>query len=306
MTIKVLNRKNFFNSDVIKLVYWNEPNFGDILSPYMVEKLSGKKIVYKSYNISGLNIIKKLIKLILVFDFKKISSILFPWEKNLLAIGSILSHGNKHSIVWGSGFISEDESFNGGKILAVRGKYTNDKLIKMGFQGTSIYGDPALLIPILVNPVSCKTDLIGIIPHWSEVDYFLDRYNNKYKIIDFRTREVENTIAQITSCQYILSTSLHGLIVSHAYGIPALWIKKRTLHADDIKFKDYLSSVNIQVYEGFKNIEEILSSNQNCLELFLQHKDKSLPNLDIKIIQRNLLNVAPFPIVNDFLYSFSS
>ena len=43
MTIKVLNRKNFFNSDVIKLVYWNEPNFGDILSPYMVEKLSGKK-----------------------------------------------------------------------------------------------------------------------------------------------------------------------------------------------------------------------------------------------------------------------
>ena len=196
MTIKVLNRKNFFNSDVIKLVYWNEPNFGDILSPYMVEKLSGKKIVYKSYNISGLNIIKKLIKLILVFDFKKISSILFPWEKNLLAIGSILSHGNKHSIVWGSGFISEDESFNGGKILAVRGKYTNDKLIKMGFQGTSIYGDPALLIPILVNPVSCKTDLIGIIPHWSEVDYFLDRYNNKYKIIDFRTREVENTIAQ--------------------------------------------------------------------------------------------------------------
>ena len=99
---------------------------------------------------------------------------------------------------------------------------------------------------------------------------------------------------------------MHGLIVSHAYGIPALWIKKRTLHADDIKFKDYLSSVNIQVYEGFKNIEEILSSNQNCLELFLQHKDKSLPNLDIKIIQRNLLNVAPFPIVNDFLYSFSS
>lgn len=298
--------KEIFTSKKIKLVYWNEPNFGDMLSPYIVERLSGKKTVYKSYNIGGINAIKKLIKLILAFDFKKINPILFPWETNLLAIGSILSRGNKHSIIWGSGFISENEPFNGGKILAVRGKYTNDKLKRMGFQGTSIWGDPALLIPLFVNPVSNRTDLIGIIPHWSEVDYFLDKYSNKYKIIDFRTREIESTIAQITSCQYILSTSLHGLIVSHAYGIPALWIKKQTLHADDIKFKDYLSSVDIQVYEGFKNIEEILSSNQNCMDVFSRNKDKSLPNLDIRIIQKKLLNVAPFRIVKNVTDKFNS
>ena len=298
--------KEIFTSKKIKLVYWNKPNFGDMLSPYIVEKLSEKKIVYKSYNIGGINTIKKFIKCILTFDFKKIDSILFPWEQNLLAIGSILSYGNKYSVIWGSGFISENEPFSGGKVLAVRGKYTHDKLIRMGFQGTSIWGDPALLIPLLVNSVSCKTNLIGVIPHWSEVDYFLDKYNDKYKIIDFRTKEIESTIAQITSCQYILSTSLHGLIVSHAYGIPALWIKKRTLHVDDIKFKDYLSSVNIQVYEGFRNIEEILSSEQNCLELFLQHKNKSLPNLDIKIIQEKLLDVAPFHILKNITDKFKS
>lgn len=296
--------EEIFTSKKIKLVYWNEPNFGDMLSPYIVEKLSGKKTAYKSYNIGGINTIKRFIKLILTFDFKRITSILFPWEKNLLAIGSILSKGNRHSVVWGSGFISEDDSFNGGRILAVRGKYTNEKLKRMGFQGTSIWGDPALLIPILINPVPNKINLIGIIPHWSEVDFFLNRYSNQYKIIDLRTREIEGTIAQITSCQYILSTSLHGLIVSHAYGIPALWIKKQTLHDDDIKFKDYLSSVDIQVYEGFKNIEEILFSRQSCLEFFSQHKNKSLPNLDVKIIQEKLLDIAPFSIVKNIKEKF--
>ena len=32
----------------IKLVYWNFPNFGDQLSPFLVEKLTGKEIKYKS------------------------------------------------------------------------------------------------------------------------------------------------------------------------------------------------------------------------------------------------------------------
>lgn len=291
---------NLFKSDKIKLVYWNAPNFGDMLSPYIIGKLSGKKVVSKSCGTGVIYIIRSLIKYILYFDLKKISTILFPWERNLLAIGSILGCGNKHSIIWGSGFISEKDSFNGGKILAVRGKYTNDKLLRMGLQGTPIFGDPALLIPFFVHPATKKTATIGIIPHWTETEYFFDKYDNKYKIIDLRTRDIEKTIEQITSCKYILSTSLHGLIVSHAYGIPALWIKKQTLHADDIKFKDYLSSVNIQIYEGFRNIEEILSSNQSCLDVFLQNKDKSLPNLDIRMIQEKLLSVAPFHIAQDF------
>lgn len=50
--------------------------------------------------------------------------------KNLLAIGSIISWGNKHSIVWGSGFINEQQKFKGGTIYAVRGKYTDAKLKK--------------------------------------------------------------------------------------------------------------------------------------------------------------------------------
>lgn len=300
MTTTKLNKKLLFHSDTIKLVYWNEPNFGDILSPYIVSSLTGKRIVYKSGYNGFFNCVKCVVKYLLLFKLKKIQSILFPWEKNLLCIGSILSLGNKHSIIWGSGFLSNKKNFNGGKIYAVRGKLTNNKLKNMGYEGTTTFGDPAMLISLLVEPSKFKSTEIAIIPHWTETDYFLKIYGKTYKIIDLRTRDIKRVILEITSCHYILSTSLHGIIVSHAYGIPALWIKLHTLHDDDFKFYDYFTSVDIDNYKGFTNIDEILSSEQNYKLLFRQNENNSLPQKSIHDIQQALLHAAPFKIVSKY------
>lgn len=51
-----------FKSGKIKLVYWNEPNFGDMLSPYIVGKLSGQKIIYKDHYRSVKVCFRKLLK----------------------------------------------------------------------------------------------------------------------------------------------------------------------------------------------------------------------------------------------------
>lgn len=280
-------------SNKIKLVYWNKPNFGDILSPYIISKLSGKEIIYKEGYFGIKYCIKRLLKLILTLNIKQIKSVLFPWEKNLLSIGSIISLGNKYSIVWGSGFINEKQIFKGGIICAVRGKYTDLKLRKDGFCGTSVYGDPALLIPLFISPSKKKNTDLVIIPHWSEFDFFVEKYGEKYKVIDLRTRNIKQVIEEITSSNRVLSTSLHGIIVSHAYGIPALWIKHNTLHDSNFKFYDYFSSVEIEEYEGFTNIDEILSTEQNYITLFCNNNDLSLPNIDIKLLQNRLLDVAP-------------
>lgn len=280
----------------IKLVFWNEPNFGDMLSPYIIGKLSGKNIIYKEAYYGVRYCIKKILRLIISGNTNRIKSIHFGWEKNLLAIGSIISWGNKHSIVWGSGFINEQQKFKGGTIYAVRGKYTDAKLKKDGFKGASVYGDPALLMPLLISPSKKKIVDIAIIPHWSEFDYFQKKYGDKYKIIDLRTKNIKQVISEITSCCRILSTSLHGIIISHAYGIPAIWIRHNTLHDSNFKFYDYFSSVGIEEYEGLTNIDEFLSSPQNYNSYFNHNKKLSLPNIDINIIQRKLLSVAPFKI----------
>lgn len=290
-----------FKSGKIKLVYWNEPNFGDMLSPFIIGKLSGQEIIYKELYHNVRDCFCKLVKKILCFKFKDISSILFWWEQNLLAIGSIISVGNKHSVVWGSGYINEKQAFNGGEVYAVRGKYTDEKLKEEGFRVNPVYGDPALLIPLLISSSKIKTTDVGIIPHWSETDYFKEKFGNRYKIIDLRTCDIKRVIEEITSCRRILSTSLHGIIVSHAYGVPALWIRHNVLHDSNFKFFDYFSSVGIKEYEGFTNIDEILFSEQSYTTFFYKNKDIALPNIDIKTIQRNLLAVAPFDINKEVL-----
>lgn len=285
-------------SKTIKLVYWQEPNFGDMLSPYIIGKLSGKKIQPK-FSYLGKRSFRFLLHFIRHLQFGEIKKILFFYEKNLLGIGSVISWGNKHSIVWGSGFLTNDKCFRGGYICAVRGKYTNVRLQELGFKGTSVLGDPALLIPLLVRASSKKTD-IAIIPHWSETEFFLNEYGDRYKIIDLRTRDVEYVISEITSSRYILSTSLHGIIVSHAYGIPALWIKYNALEKDDIKFYDYFSSVDIDIYKGFNNLSKIFETEKAWKTLFKENMDKALPKVDISPIQKDLLRVAPFDIVEDY------
>ncbi|KAF5280088.1 hypothetical protein FQR65_LT15078 [Abscondita terminalis] len=139
--------------------------------------------------------------------------------------------------------------------------------------GCSVYGDPALLLPLWLKPSEKKKYKLGIIPHWGEVDFFMENYGHLYQIIDLRTKNVEEIVEEIAKCEYVLSTSLHGLIVAHAYGIPALWIKKGYIGTDGFKFKDYFSSVNIPFYDGFECLDEIFHP-EKWIELFNSNRDK--------------------------------
>lgn len=301
-----MKKKQNVTPNRIKLVYWDVKNFGDLLGPYIVSKLSSKKIIHKTFYHGVVCSIKQLLYGLIHFNIKGLKSNLFSWENNLLSVGSILGWGNKKSVVWGSGFISENQSFRGGTICALRGKYSDIKLREEGFQGSSVYGDPALLLPLIFSPIVTKTHEIAIIPHWSETDFFIEKLGNKYKIIDLRTTNVEKIITEITSCKKVLSTSLHGLIVSHAYGIPALWIRYNKLHNSNFKFFDYFSSVGIEEYEGFLNIDEILFSESSYNLLFDQNKNKCLPNVELKSIQKSLLCAAPFEVNDIFFYKLQS
>ncbi|MDY3267292.1 MAG: polysaccharide pyruvyl transferase family protein [Phocaeicola sp.] len=281
----------------IKLVYWNGLNLGDCLSPFIIKELSGLSVKYRSLYTSG-----RKGQLKLVFNYikgklkrKDLLETLFFYEKNLLAVGSILSLGNKKSVVWGSGFMNYNEKFRGGKVFAVRGKLTNNKLIEQGFKGCNVFGDPALLLPLMIPSVKDKIYDIAIIPHWSEVEYFKTTYGNKYKVLDLRTDNIEQFIRELTLCKHILSTSLHGIILSHAYGIPALWIKHGYIDTDGFKFYDYFSSVDIPIYKGISDSDNFLQQGL-WEQLFFEFKKFSLPIKNIKLIQKELLKAAPFDL----------
>jgi pyruvyltransferase len=195
-------------------------NFGDILTPYILSKYG--------YNV----------------NFVRWNNI----EKaDTICIGSIARLAKKGIRVMGSGIISKNEIVDPeANWIWARGPLTRNRVTELGGQCPEIYGDPALLLPRLVSGCINKQHKIGLVPHHIDYDAVKKQYPN-YKIINLISADVEGVIADITSCEQIISSSLHGIIVANAYGIPASWIRVNKLVGDDIKFHDYARSVNVDI-----------------------------------------------------------
>lgn len=171
----------------------------------------------------------------------------------IMGIGSLLTLVPlKNSIIWGSGVISSSAPFCGKpkEVRAVRGPLTRKRLLDAGIDCPKVYGDPALLLPRYYKPKVIKKFKIGIIPHYNDKN---NSAFNKFKhesdilVIDIRNyNHWLDFINQICQCEAIVSTSLHGLIISEAYGIPNVWIKLQSNEfSDDIKYHDFFLSLGI-------------------------------------------------------------
>lgn len=164
----------------------------------------------------------------------------------IMGVGSIAVKAVAGSLVWGSGIMKRTNVLNSdAHWLAVRGKYTYDRVIACGGQCSEIFGDPGILLPKYYYPEINKKYKLGIIPHY--VDYplvkNLYRHHKEILIIKLQDTKVEKVIDEILMCEKTLSSSLHGIIVSHAYSIPSAWIRfSNKLGGDDVKFYDYYSA----------------------------------------------------------------
>ena len=269
------------NKKPIPLFFWSErkftfrskENYGDLLSKYLVEKISDRSVRW-------------------VHPKKQ------PWYKwnkrNFLAIGSIIHHASKDSIVWGSGIIDKKQKIAPADFRAVRGPKTREFLLNLGYKCPEVYGDPALLLPLYYNPPIEKEYNLGIIPHYHDFITVNKEYKDQSDIlvIDLMTLDVEAVTTEILKCQKTISSSLHGLIVSHAYGIPSIWVEfSKKLFGDGIKFIDYLESIKLPGYQA-----EFLQEKKPVAELeALIEKNFNLP--DPKVIEKlqgDLMENCPF------------
>lgn len=266
----------------IRLYWWHEnrssglENYGDVLSQYLVEKISNQKVIAIKHPAKG-------------------------WHKyffkHYVTIGSIISAATKNSIVWGSGIIKKTENIREAKFTAVRGPKTRARILELGFECPEVYGDPAILLPDYYNPTIEKEYEIGIIPHYVDYEAVKEALKNekRIKVINLLTTSIERTTNEILACKHIVSSSLHGVIISQAYGIPALWIKfSNKLSGDNIKFYDYYESMNIDF-----NAESFIDSKDLTYQLLAekleQHKTVLLPENDILQHRKTeLLKNCPF------------
>ena len=268
------------SNNPIPLFFWSSvrfenksmENYGDLLSKYIVEKVSGREVRFYNAPRKRRSFFKK---------------------KYLMAIGSIMKSATDRSVVWGSGIISRGDQFGAAEFTAVRGPKSRERVVELGYDCPEIYGDPGILLPRYYKPEVNKTHKLGIIPHYIDHKIVQEMYKDdpNIKVIDLITNDLEKTTLEILSCEQTISSSLHGLIISHAYAIPSVWVKySDKLSGDNVKFEDYFLSVGIEPYEALclenriSGVEllKIIENNRNLPE---QHR--------ITKMQDELINAFP-------------
>lgn len=224
----------------VPLIFWRlKPNFGDLLSPWLIEKMSGRAVepVFGRVRpVGGRELLR--------FHWREFRRKTPP---NYVAIGSILSRARANSLVWGAGSFGTEQSCQlnpAARYFAVRGPLSRQLLLNAGADVPPVYGDPALLTPLFFADDVPKTHDIGLVLRWSETSWLKTEGNDQIKIVDLGSSDVERTLREMLSCRNILSSSLHGLIIADAYGIPNAFLSSNSPKGGEFKFFDYFASVD--------------------------------------------------------------
>lgn len=243
-------------------------NVGDLVGMYVYEKITGKKIRY-------------------IHPCK-------TKEKVYLTCGSILQHRhvkNNNTIIWGSGLMYDNIKEFKAEIFALRGKKTKNVLEKIGLNCPDVLGDIALLLPRFYNPKNIKKEYeVGLIFHFTHNDNeIINVLKQKYKLNIINVNlPIEKFIDEIVKCERTISSSLHGVIISHSYNVKSLPIHldKNGLNNSFFKFEDYYSCFDLEMKKIFKN--EIINT-ENIISLIDNYNQPKFP-----INTEKLYNSCPF------------
>eukprot|EP00913_Durusdinium_trenchii_P026877 g25212.t1 len=158
-------------------------------------------------------------------------------------------------------------------VHAVRGRRTAAALRQRGIAVGDAYGDPVWFLPKIFPDPKKKIWELGVIVHISELDSptaaslvraAIERYKIPPELADqvhvINTYAAPNIdglqakVEEIVACRRILSTSLHGMVIAEAYGIPCAWFATYAGPSGDLpidgelaidhRMKDFYSGVD--------------------------------------------------------------
>jgi pyruvyltransferase len=207
----------------LSLHWWKAvPNFGDAISPLVLSHVSGRNVVHAGVHKAEVWGIGSLLQVV-----KRA----YPTKKDM------------RPTVWGTGLL---HPVNG----TAFSKHVNIALVRGPITATlldlevSRFGDPGLVISDVWPHDRAPNGKIGIVPHHSLMDdlvlaALLDS-DPKYQLIDPRG-PAQDVCAAIAACDHVFASSLHGLIVADAYGVPNTWLAP--IGQSRLKYLDYAAAV---------------------------------------------------------------
>lgn len=225
-------------SNRLNLIWWNEKkNLGDYLSFVVYDWMTRKYSLDKDRS------------------FRK--------TRYLMAVGSVISFSTEDATIWGSGVLSVQQIpvlfrkayYRKLDVRAVRGPFTRHVLISAGYKCPEVYGDPAILMPLVYQPKKEeKKYKVSIVEHFSKKKQIGHSELNR---IDIETNDYKYFVDEICFSKKVISSSLHGIILAEAYGVPAVFLSDG-MEKQMFKFWDWYLSTGRTDIRMAKTLEEAL------------------------------------------------
>ncbi len=206
------------------LAYWwsQRPNFGDLLSPLLIQRFAGITPVWAP-----------------------------PENADLVCAGSVLDvlPLGWTGVVAGSGVLHEHTRIDlrHATILGLRGKLTWE-LAQSGNKTDAVLGDPGLLVAEFVPAVE-KKHKVGVLPHWTDVELAY-RFPDAHHISS--AADPFTVIGEIASCEQLIASSLHGAVVADSFHMPRQVepFAPKKYEGGTFKFHDYASGLGFPMKFG--------------------------------------------------------
>jgi pyruvyltransferase len=197
-------------------------NFGDMVVPYLLRRLTGLPPVNCSDGV------------------------------RLLTVGSVLQTARDGDVIWGTGVkgAAAGQFRTPAKlhVHATRGPITLDFLRRQGVDVSRVVAmfDPAVLIPhlyaaevaVLRQQAEDTMQDVLVIPHFADDAVMRKLYPAYEDRILAADTPLLGVIARILRAGLVVSSSLHGLILAEALGVPAVW-HRPLMGEDELKYHDY-------------------------------------------------------------------
>jgi pyruvyltransferase len=100
--------------------------------------------------------------------------------------------------------------------------------------------------------------------------------------IDIRTDDYRKFIDELCSCEKIISSSLHGIILAEAYGIPAVFLGEKR-DSEMFKYYDWYISTGRKIVRYASSLDEAIKM-----------EPMELP--DLTAMQETIMNAFPYDL----------
>lgn len=210
--------------------------------------------------------------------------------KHFNCVGTNIQGSYQDATIWGSGILPlktyafwQKISRRKLDIRAVRGPLTRKVLLEQGYKCPEVYGDPAILMPLIYSPLNGgghrRKKLI--IPQFVYEKEFRKAHPDEY-MLSMNTNDYRHVIDEIVSSEIVYTSSLHGIILAEAYGVPAVFFHGLEDYWD-FKYYDWYQSTGRMEVRIAKTYEEALNMDP-----------QPLPNLDGLV--KGLIDSFPYDL----------